>query len=386
VGDPGDITDGPGRPPKTAPGGNSTPSRPDVDSRPDTSWSGSQPGQGGNGGQGGQGTRPDKGERPDKGGSTRPDNGGNGGNGGQGGNGGAGNGGQGGNGGGHARPDDSRGNAGSNHGQHDRPDSRPGAGSHHSNGSHSGGHARPNTGHAPSRNHARPHTPAHNWYYSGHSRPIHHSHTSRNVYWYHGVWVYGPAPTQHHYYTTTTTHSGGTVVVDDRPDLPKRSIDRTDKYSLGVTGGQYLSGYDSGAGFSDGGFGVTLGYRPVETVGLELGYTYFDQTFDGDTERQTSTFQPSVNLYAVPWKRVNPYLTVGGTMTRRAYDDSWDGGEATVMGSAYGPHAGLGVEIALGDNLALDAKGTYIGYMNVDGSDPSAPAALQGTLGLDLYF
>ena len=375
-----------------------TPSRPDVEderpgktypSRPDNtgSWSGTQP------------SRPDtntspsrpdnSGQRPDIGDSTRPDTGsqrpdannsgkrpgtGNG-NGGQGG--------QGGNGGGHARPDDSRGNAGGHHGTKDRPDSRPGAGSHHGSN-----HSRPHSqGHVPTRNHARPHTPAHRWYYSGQSRPIHYRHTTRNVYWYHGVWVYGPAPHHHHHYHSTHTTSGSsTVVVDERPELPKRSIDRTDKYFVGVTGGQYLSGYDSGVGFSDGGLGVTLGYRPVETVGLELSYSYFDQTFEGDTERQTSTLQPSVNLYAFPWKRVNPYVQLGGTMTRRAYDDSWDGGEATVMGSAYGPHAGLGLEIALGDNLALDAKGTYIGYMNVDGSDPNAPAALQGTVGLDLYF
>ena len=360
--------------------GKTYPSRPDnagswsgaQPSRPDTNTSPSRPDNSGQRPDIGNNTRPDTGsQRPDANNGSRP---------------GAGNGGgQGGNGGGHARPDDSRGHAGGHHGTKDRPDSRPGAGSHHGSN-----HSRPHSsgrGHAPSRNHARPHTPAHRWYYSGHSRPIHYRHTTRNVYWYHGVWVYGPAPHHHHHYHSTHTTSGSsTVVVDERPELPKRSIDRTDKYFLGVTGGQYLSGYDSGVGFSDAGFGVTLGYRPVETVGLELGYTYFDQTFDGDTERQTSTLQPSVNLYAFPWKRVNPYVQLGGTMTRRAYDDSWDGGEASVMGSAYGPHAGLGLEIALGDNLALDAKGTYIGYMNVDGGDPSAPAALQGTVGLDLYF
>ena len=233
----------------------------------------------------------------------------------------------------------------------------------------------------------------HSWYYSGHHAPIHHAHTTRNVYWYHGVWVYGPYPQYHDSYSvhhTTTTSSGSTVVVDDRPELPRRSIDRTDKFSVGVQGGQYLSGYDLGAGFADKGLGVSIGYRPVETVGLEVSYSYFDQTFDGDTERQTSTFQPGINLYAFPWTRVNPYLTVGGTMTRRAYDDTWNDGSgeqsATVMGTAYGPHAGLGVEIALGDNVALDARGTYIGYMNVDGGDPSLPGAVQGTVGLDIYF
>ena len=346
----------------TKPGRPDASSRPDID-RPDAGWSGSQPDK-----------RPDSNGRPDKGNNARPDA-------------------KGGStkpGSNHARPDDSRGNAAGHHGSnHNRPDDRG------NSGHHSSSHSRPNAGHAPRHNHQRPHTPVHTWYYGGHSRPIYTSHSTRNVYWYHGVWVYGPYPTDHHHYHSYDHYeSGGTnntvTTVDERPELPRRKIDRTDRFSLGLQGGQYLSSYDAGAGFADPGLGVSLGYRPVETVGLELSYTYFDQTFDGDTERQTSTLQPSVNLYAFPWTRVNPYLTVGGTMTRRAYEDTWNDGSgeqsATVMGTAYGPHAGLGLEIALGENVALDAKGTYISYMNVDGDDPNAPGALQGTVGLDFYF
>ncbi len=346
----------------TKPGRPDASGRPDIDS-PDAGWTGSQPNK-----RPDSNGRPDKGNntRPDKTGSSRPDSN-------------------------HARPDDSRGNAAGHHGSNNnRPDDRG-----NSSGHHGSSHSRPNAGRAPHHNHQRPHTPVHTWYYGGHSRPIYNSHTTRNVYWYHGVWVYGPYPTDHHHYHHGShgSHSGGsttTTTKEERPELPRRKIDRTDRFSLGVQGGQYLSSYDAGVGFADPGLGLSLGYRPVETVGLELSYTYFDQTFDGDTERQTSTLQPSVNLYAFPWTRVNPYLTVGGTMTRRAYDDSWtnDSGEqsATVIGTAYGPHAGLGLEIAVGDNAALDARGTYISYQNVDGSDANAPGALQGTVGLDFYF
>ncbi|HJN72980.1 MAG TPA: outer membrane beta-barrel protein [Myxococcota bacterium] len=226
--------------------------------------------------------------------------------------------------------------------------------------------------------HSRPYTPMHRWYYT-HSRPVYHVNVHRSVHWYHGVWVYGPRPVHHHYYGGGSS-GGGTVDKSEVPDLPTRKVDRNDTFRLGVQGGTHYSAFNEGAySFGDAGLGLNVGYRPVESVGFELTHTYFDQTFDEFTQRQTSTSQASVNVYAVPWKRVSPYLNLGATMSRRSYDG------VDIESTAYGPHAGLGVELAIGERAAIDLRGQYIGYVNV-GDDQQVPGALQGTGGVSFYF
>lgn len=215
---------------------------------------------------------------------------------------------------------------------------------------------------------------------------MYHVNVHHNVRWYHGVWVYGPSPSHHHHYThydnSGRVEKKGTTV-SDRPDLPTRKVDRNDTFSVGFQAGSYVSGFENGYSFGDAGFGVDGSYRPVESVGLELAYTYYDQNFEDDSARQTATLQPSMNLYAVPWKRVSPYLNVGGTMSRRSYEES--AGGADVASTAYGPHAGLGVEFALGEHAAIDLRGQYVHYLNVT-EDPNVPSALQATGGLNFYF
>jgi hypothetical protein len=280
----------------------------------------------------------------------------------------------------HSRPS---GNGGSASSGHSRPSS--GHASHGSSSSRpSSSHARPGNGHR--ANHSRPYTPVHRAYYS-HARPVYRPGVRRNVHWYHGVFVYGPAPRHHVEYTT---YSEGEVVTrgqpaKDRSALPERAVDRNDTFSVGVQGGSYLTSYDLGAAFSDPGLGVSASYRPVETVGFELGYTYFDQTFDADSERQTATFQPSMNLYAVPWKRVSPYLNVGATMTRQNYQETIGGTDVSVQDTGWGPHVGAGLELALGERAALDLRGQYVTNLS-GGADQLSKGALQGTAGLNFYF
>jgi opacity protein-like surface antigen len=197
----------------------------------------------------------------------------------------------------------------------------------------------------------------------------------------------------HHYYGNSGGGGGGSAQVntDARPDLPDRKVNRNDTFMVGVHGANYISGYDNGGGFRDPGVGLTIAYRPVETFGVEFQYSYFNPTLDRDsaTPRETATMAPSLTVHAFPWKRVSPYAAFGVTGTRRNYDDSYTvAGEtmsANVQSTAWGPHAGLGLELALGDNLAVDLEGRYVGYVNVE-DDPNAPAALQATAGLNFYF
>ena len=262
---------------------------------------------------------------------------------------------------------------------HDRPDYRP------STGGARPGHDRPHDYYRPSRPvHSRPYTPVHRWYYSYQPyyayRPV-------PVSWYHGVFIYGPAPSHHHHY-----HSTGGVAqaqVEAAP-LPDRKIDRNDTFALGVHAGGYVGGYDDGATFADNGVGAKLRYRPVEAVGLELGYTVYDDSFDSASERRTDLLQPSVQLFVAPWSRVSPYISLGATYSKRSYDDQWSDGVAVystqVQDSALGAHGGLGLELALGKSAALGVEARYIHSLNVDGEDPSSPGALQGIGGLSFYF
>jgi opacity protein-like surface antigen len=247
----------------------------------------------------------------------------------------------------------------------------------HSN-SHGSSHAnRPHQGTAHKSRHARSHNRTHRWH-SGwsqsHQRPVH---------WYHGVFVYGPNPYRHNrvrrgYYT------------DNSPvPMPSRKIDRDGAFSVGLTTGSYASGYDLGGEFSDFGLGVTTRFRPVEGLGFELAYSVHDETFDGDTQRTTTMLAPSVQVFAAPWSRISPYATVGVTFAERAYDDVWTDGfeEYTTQlnDSSFGPHVGIGLEFALGQNAAINFEARAIGYLdNQEGG--TIPGAVQSTFGVQWYF
>lgn len=219
--------------------------------------------------------------------------------------------------------------------------------------------------------HVRPHRWYHRWHHT-HARPIR---------WYHGVFVYGPAPHRHH-----RVRSG---VYSETVPMPRRAIDRKGAFSVGLTTGSYASGYDLGGDFSDFGLGVNARFRPVEGLGFEVAYSVHDETFDAETQRTTTMLQPSVQVFAAPWSRVSPYASVGVTFTDRVHDDTWSDGfdeyRSKFENSSFGPHAGIGLEIALGQNAAIDFEARAIGYLdNQEGG--TIPGAVQTTFGAQWYF
>jgi opacity protein-like surface antigen len=150
-----------------------------------------------------------------------------------------------------------------------------------------------------------------------------------------------------------------------------------------------MSGYGLGGEFSDFGLGVNARLRPVEGLGFELGYSVHDQNFESDTQRTTTILQPSVQVFAAPWSRVSPYASVGVTFAERAYNDTWSDGydeyTSVVNDESFGPHAGIGLEIAIGENAAIDFEARAIGYLdNQEGG--TVPGAVQTTFGAQWYF
>jgi len=180
------------------------------------------------------------------------------------------------------------------------------------------------------------------------------------------------------------------IYTDSSPvPMPKRKLDRDGAFSVGLSTGSYMSGYDLGGEFSDFGLGVNARFRPVEGLGFEMAYSVHDDTFDGDTERTTTMLAPSVQVFAAPWSRVSPYASVGVTFTDRQYNDTWTDGfeefQTTINDSSFGPHAGIGLEIALGQNAAIDFEARAIGYLdNQEGG--TVPGAIQTTFGAQWYF
>ncbi len=201
------------------------------------------------------------------------------------------------------------------------------------------------------------------------------------VYWYHGTVVYGPYP-QHH---SRIRRGGGT----DSVAMPNRSIDRNGDFSVGLRSGTYLSGYEAGGDFSDFGLGVAARFRPVESLGFEVAYSYHDDTFDGESERATGVLQPSLQVFLLPWTRFSPYATMGLTWTERSYNDTWSDGlneyNTQVEDSTFGPHVGLGLELALGENASIDFETRAIGYLSTQDAD-TLPGAVQATFGGNFYF
>ncbi len=200
----------------------------------------------------------------------------------------------------------------------------------------------------------------------------------------HGVFVYGPPPRHHHYYPARQTQV-------QRTHLPARQVDRNHSLALGLKGGTFFSGTTDGDLYSDPGLGLMARYRPAEAVGLQLdvshhaGLTSFAAS---ESQRNQTQASGSVALFAYPWSRVSPYVIGGVTWNGRALQDRYftEGGTTvdTTEDVLTGLHGGVGLSLGLGQKVALELEGRYIGYLDGSAADPVG--ALQGTGGLVFHF
>lgn len=199
-------------------------------------------------------------------------------------------------------------------------------------------------------------------------------HPGYRHHWYHGVFVYGPAP------WSPPPPAGA-----PEPE-PKRTVDHVGDLSLGIRGGSYISGYSNGASFGDFGLGVAARYRVAEPVGLELQWNYHDDTWSQGSERIEQPLSASVDLFAFPWSRVNPYAVAGLTLTNRNVYDAIGGAQVDSDQAYWGPHGGLGVEFNISQKTSINLDARWIGYVNKDPADLAHPGAVQLNSGLNFYF
>ncbi|MFN7145976.1 MAG: outer membrane beta-barrel protein, partial [Myxococcota bacterium] len=193
----------------------------------------------------------------------------------------------------------------------------------------------------------------------------------------------------HHHHDTVVIErdggGGGESVAEQTG--PVRKVDRSRSFAVGVRGGSYMGGYNfGGGGFGDAGLGVAARYRPVEAVGLELSWMHHDQTWDDGSERVYQPLQASVQLFGMPWTKVNPYVLAGVTVTGREVQDNVGFTTITQSSTLWGPHAGLGIEFGVGQKASVNFDARYTGYLNKPEDDITIPGALQGNMGLNFYF
>lgn len=187
------------------------------------------------------------------------------------------------------------------------------------------------------------------------------------------------------------------VVHDDRGarsdggrDQP-RGLDRTNSFSVGLRTGSYLGGYDNGASYGDFGLGLAARYRPDESLGFELAYGVHSDSWNEESERTTRPLTASAELFAFPRSTVSPYAIGGLTYTSRTIDETLSLDSRTTQSvqteeALFGPHVGVGIEFAVGEQASLNFEGRATHYLNVSSDDLTSPAALQGTMGLNFYF
>lgn len=197
----------------------------------------------------------------------------------------------------------------------------------------------------------------------------------RAHHWYHGVFVYGPPP-----------GSPPPPAGHPRANLPERRADHAGDLSLGVRAGTLGSGYLDAPGYSDFGLGLAARYRLNDPLGIEVQWLYHDASWQKGTERIEQPFSASLELFAVPWAKVNPYLLGGVSVTKRNFQDRTAGGFVDTEAAVWGPHLGLGVEFNLGKSTSLSFDGRYLSYLNLAPDDSSRRGALQGNMGLNFYF
>jgi hypothetical protein len=195
------------------------------------------------------------------------------------------------------------------------------------------------------------------------------------------VFVYGPPPA-----TPVSTVERRAPVEAPRRDLPERAVNRTSTLALGAGLAQHVSLGSSGV-LADPGVSFTARYRPVETLGFEVGVGHFDGRNSPDEVRSNTNVNGQVKLFAFPWSRVSPYALVGGTYNVANLHSglvAHDLRPRDYRNGQLGLDGGLGVQLSLGSCAALDLEGKYLRWLGRE--DGQAPGALQLGGGLSLHF
>lgn len=172
------------------------------------------------------------------------------------------------------------------------------------------------------------------------------------------------------------------------PPAPRPALRRT--FGLGVRMGSLVGGYRApGTSYGDFGLGLTARFRPVDPLAIELAFSHHDEGWRRGSQRAQTMGQASMVGFLFPRFVVSPYLLGGLTVTGNHIADTASvGSEVRDIPRAvhWGPHGGIGAEIALGDRWALDVDVRTIGYVNLADDDATFPLQMQANVGVMVHF
>lgn len=100
-----------------------------------------------------------------------------------------------------------------------------------------------------------------------------------------------------------------------------------------------------------------------EVLGLEGSIDVRKDDFPGDFNLVTYPVQASLLAYLAPEAPVSPYILAGGGWYHSTLEGPDDYHETSQR---FGPHAGAGLEIGLGENLSLDGSYRYVWLKDLD--------------------
>jgi hypothetical protein len=173
---------------------------------------------------------------------------------------------------------------------------------------------------------------------------------------------------------------------------PRYERDGTVTVGLGVT--LIHSGYGTAAAvddwYTDAGAGLMVRWRPIAPFGIEGSFIRYDQDWSADSARVQNAGQASALVFFTPERVVSPYLLGGVTSNGRRLDDTWtaEGRDQswTTRDHLWGTHAGVGLEVNLGQRAVLDVEGRAIGWLDQVQGDPTLPFAFQTTAAIGVVF
>lgn len=126
-----------------------------------------------------------------------------------------------------------------------------------------------------------------------------------------------------------------------------------------------------------------------ESIGLEGSIDHRKNDFPGATRVIVYPVQASLLAYLVPSAPVSPFLLGGGGW----YFTRVEGpGGFHDTSYRFGPHAGAGLELALGPSLSLDGSYRYVWLKEIESRDVNALTAeyddsgYMVTIGLNVKF
>ncbi len=159
---------------------------------------------------------------------------------------------------------------------------------------------------------------------------------------------------------------------------------------MGLGGGTYVTGNGAGGAYRDSGFGLTLRYRAAESLGIEAGWQFHQDSWETVSTRTTQPASLSFQVFAFPWAVLSPYALAGVTVTRQIdHSVYWatlpvpDGDTSRIYA---GPHAGLGLELSVGFQTAISVEARSIRYIAPITGSPDDGRAFQSRVMLNVYF